>query len=60
MKLSAELDQNEIKEALKAYVEQKTGGRVVDNGIRVNYTKADPRDPREQDHISATVKYEKD
>lgn len=56
MKLSAELDQAEIKEALKEYVEKKTGGKVEANGVRVSYSKA--MDARETDHMSATVKYE--
>lgn len=56
MRLSAELSQSEIKEAIRDYVEKKTKGKVVENGITVHYSKA--MDSRETDHMSATVKYE--
>jgi len=59
MRTTAELEQAEIKDALRAFVEEKTGGKVMPNGIRISFSKAPNNgDPREQDEIRASVRYE--
>ena len=59
MKLQAELNMDEIRDAIRRYVEAELQGTVLSNGIRLRMTKAHPGDPREHDFVSATVTYEK-
>lgn len=56
MKTTAQLSASEIKDALREYVENKTGGTVPENGISLSFYKA--QDARETDEISASVKFE--
>jgi hypothetical protein len=53
MKLSVKLDQSEIRDAIKAYVENKTSMTVAQNGVSLSFAKA--QDQRETDQLSATV-----
>ncbi|UWS81046.1 hypothetical protein N1037_08560 [Phaeobacter sp. G2] len=57
MKTRAELEMSEIRDAIRQYVEEKTGGKVLNNGIHLHLLKADPNDPRESDSFSASVTY---
>ncbi|MEQ3670357.1 hypothetical protein [Pseudophaeobacter sp.] len=57
MKTRAQLELSEIRDAIRQYVEEKTGGKVQDNGIHLRFSKADPDDPRESDSFSASVTY---
>lgn len=57
MKTQAQLDQSEIRDAIRQYVEEKTGGKVQDNGIHLRFSQADPGDPRTGGNFSASVTY---
>jgi len=59
MKLSAHLNEHEIKEAIRRYIAAELGGNVEPNGVRINMHPKVGNDPREFSYVDATVEYTK-
>lgn len=59
MKTIAQLSATEIRDALRDYVERKTGDTVIQNGVQVSISRPPTGfDPREREELTAKVTYE--
>lgn len=60
MKLSTHLNETEIKEAIRQYVERELHVELEpDAAVHMSVYKASGSDPREHDSVSAVVEYKK-
>ncbi len=58
MKTVAQLSATEIRDALREYVERKTGGKVIQNGVLISARRADGNDQRERVELTTKITYE--